>query len=934
MKFEIQYDTAPSDYFFIIGDVVSRFPPNSHVDIVNATNNAVSVSFEVLNSIFNAGSTQVFVDGPVVDASGPIVGPSAIAVVGTYALKFSNSAVPPKLVSPYNRDATTSLSLPGRGYLDYGELINQNLLNMLENFASDVAPTNPIIGQNWFDITTNTMRTYQDDGGAGIWVGYDTIYSGTSQPVNPLIGQLWYDNSVGPNRPQLMVYDGSNWIGTSSHCVLKTGDTVSGKLHITAGGLQVDNDLVTLSNSTINQTSGNYNISGGVINLSNSASIVLDSGSVITLGQDPVNGMDATTKQYVDSVSQGLKVKPPVRAATTGAITAVYDNGTLGDGASLTIPATVTFDVDGVVNWVVNDTILVKDQSLSVENGHYLVSQVGDIATDWILTRCESSNASNEIPASFVFVQEGDVYASTGWVSVTGIGLGSDVNEFELGSDTIDFFMFSKVGDTVAGLGLDKVGVAFNVKTGAGITDLPAGFVGVDVHPDGGIMTSIDGQISSTDESSQVSIKLDGNSLSCSSTGLKLNSAFADLEYVKRTGSSMIGVLILNADPTTNLGAATKQYVDTKVATKQSLLGYSAVNRAGDTMTGQLVLNGYPLVPNAAASKKYVDDKIALNSLGYTSVNAAGDTMTGDLILNANPTVALGAATKQYVDAANTLLLNHTSNTNLHLTSTQNTWIDSITPSSTEINYMFGATSNIQNQLNTKISTIGATMTGALTLHGNPTSALHAVTKQYVDSITGGTSEQMVFIGTTSFSLDRVSGAQTLNGLSIGGNAATATTAGAVVTTNNYQMRSLGVGTTPSATAGEIRATNEITAFFSDGRLKTVKGNIPDALNKVLSLNGVVYTNNQLAIESGFLSSDEHVGVIAQEVEKVLPQVIRPAPFDFDIVNGQWASISGQHYKTVQYDKMVPLLIEAIKEQQTQINELREQLRVLIEPVQ
>ena len=65
------------------------------------------------------------------------------------------------------------------------------------------------------------------------------------------------------------------------------------------------------------------------------------------------------------------------------------------------------------------------------------------------------------------------------------------------------------------------------------------------------------------------------------------------------------------------------------------------------------------------------------------------------------------------------------------------------------------------------------------------------------------------------------------------------------------------------------------------------------------------------------------MGVIAQEIQEVLPEAIAIAPFDRD-ENGN--SKSGENYLTVHYEKIVPLLIEAIKEQQAQINELKSRL--------
>ena len=148
-------------------------------------------------------------------------------------------------------------------------------------------------------------------------------------------------------------------------------------------------------------------------------------------------------------------------------------------------------------------------------------------------------------------------------------------------------------------------------------------------------------------------------------------------------------------------------------------------------------------------------------------------------------------------------------------------------------------------------------------------------------------------------------------------------TASALVTGNNYQVNSFGVGTAASGTAGEIRATNDITAFYSDLRLKENISPIADALTKVCSLRGVTYNANDVAASFGYTREDQ-VGVIAQEVEKVLPQVVKAAPFDVDVDDdGNEYSRSGENYKTVKYEKIVPLLIEAIKELKAEIEELK-----------
>ena len=119
-----------------------------------------------------------------------------------------------------------------------------------------------------------------------------------------------------------------------------------------------------------------------------------------------------------------------------------------------------------------------------------------------------------------------------------------------------------------------------------------------------------------------------------------------------------------------------------------------------------------------------------INDIG-SRVAKSGDTMTGALTLSGNPTNNLHAAPKQYVDS---VVAAHATDDTIHLTSAQKTWLDAITVSSTEVNHLAGVTGNVQTQLDAKVDKAGDTMTGALTLSGDPTAGLHAATKQYVDN--------------------------------------------------------------------------------------------------------------------------------------------------------------------------------------------------------
>ena len=141
------------------------------------------------------------------------------------------------------------------------------------------------------------------------------------------------------------------------------------------------------------------------------------------------------------------------------------------------------------------------------------------------------------------------------------------------------------------------------------------------------------------------------------------------------------------------------------------------------------------------------------------------------------------------------------------------------------------------------------------------------------------------------------------------------------IASNVSISRSLGVGTAVAGNIGEIRATNYITAFYSDKRLKSNIEPITSALSKVKQLAGVLYTQNTLAEQYGYNDYDQQVGLFAQDVQQVLPQAVKPAPFD---IGPGGTSISGQNYLTIQYEKMVPLLVEAIKELSDLVDQLKE----------
>jgi hypothetical protein len=197
------------------------------------------------------------------------------------------------------------------------------------------------------------------------------------------------------------------------------------------------------------------------------------SSSRITNVASPINADDAVNKAYTDSLVSGLDIKNSVRAATNAALTATYANGP----GTLTNSGTQVALSGGLIDGVtlaLGDRVLVKNQGItvdgagaktaganSVQNGIYTVTTLGSGSVNWVLTRADDANntpAGEVTGGMFTFVEEGDTWADSGFILVAADGA------VTLGTTYLTFTQFSAAGQTMAGLGLSKVGDTLNVE--------------------------------------------------------------------------------------------------------------------------------------------------------------------------------------------------------------------------------------------------------------------------------------------------------------------------------------------------------------------------------------------------------------------------------------------------------------------------------------
>jgi hypothetical protein len=124
---------------------------------------------------------------------------------------------------------------------------------------------------------------------------------------------------------------------------------------------------------------------------------------------------------------------------------------------------------------------------------------------------------------------------------------------------------------------------------------------------------------------------------------------------------------------------------------------------------------------------------------------------------------------------------------------------------------------------------------------------------------------------------------------------------------------------------GKLEVTGDIVSLASDRRLKENIIPIDGALAKIDKINGVYFNYTDKAKEANQHFADgRQVGLIAQEIQEVLPEVISFAPFDYGVDN---QNISGENYLTLNYDKVVPLLLQAIKELKCELDDVKKLIK-------
>jgi len=463
-------------------------------------------------------------------------------------------------ITIFNIDATTASTSASTGALvvDGGVGIGGNLnvagtvvaTSGIENTAiGDVTPSTGAFTQVSVDnlqFDGNTIVSTDPNGNINItpdgtgktvitnlYIGSDSLleYIQDATGNQLLAGEgidVSYNDSTGQTTISAEVATDSN-LGVAS---FNTNDfTVSsGSVAIKTGGVtntQLENSTITIGSTTValgatstsiagvtELTVDNLNFNGNTITATNtdgSINLVPDgsgtvdvSGAKITAVGAPTQSTDAATKQYVDTVAEGLTALPAAKGATTANLSATYANG--GLSATLTSTTNGAFPTIDSVTYEVGDNILVKDQTNAAENGSYVLTTLGDGSNPWVLTRCDFCNESSEIPGSFEFVQNGTLYGNTGWVATV-----DDSSTFTIGTDDINWVQFSGAGTFLAGDGLELDGTTFNVllSTTGGLEFTGSNAIGLKAGVGGNGLVNTDGVLDVVGTADRITVSAD-----------------------------------------------------------------------------------------------------------------------------------------------------------------------------------------------------------------------------------------------------------------------------------------------------------------------------------------------------------------------------------------------------------------------------------------
>lgn len=319
-----------------------------------------------------------------------------------YTINKTNGAVL-TTIADGTIDNTSDITLVGKNYSGYGEILNENFVKLMENFASSAEPASPLAGQIWWDLSNNLLKVYT---GSGFKIISGSTASAT-QPTGATLGDLWFDTV----NAQLRVYNGSSWtlIGPS----FTAGTGVSGAVITTI-----------LDNTSASHVVVQFYVNESIVAIVSKDSTFTPQTAIggfatispgIQLSSAVVGAAftgTATNADLLDNLNSTQFLRSDANSTTTGTLNVSNDTGfTVGSDSDLKL------SISGSDAYISNNTsdgdILVR---INKSVGGVTTALTVDGATGYVSTTTPSANDNSTKLATTAYVDN----TSTGFLKING----------------------------------------------------------------------------------------------------------------------------------------------------------------------------------------------------------------------------------------------------------------------------------------------------------------------------------------------------------------------------------------------------------------------------------------------------------------------------------------------------------------------------------
>ena len=340
-----------------------------------------------------------------------------------YTINRSNG-LNPIVIPDGTINTSTSLTLVGKNYPNYGSILDQNFITLLENSSSDTRPDRPIIGQLWWNSTLKTLKVNFDGGtGEASWKNVGSTTSQNTAPTNPNIGDLWWNTALD----KLYAWNNTEFvlvgpIGGAGGIVSETLDWAdeagsSDVLSFQLGGAT----YAILSNSPqfepLNQINGFPVIYPG-FNLANPQ----------FLTNAKFTGM-ATDSALVNSLPASVFMRTNINTLTTGTLT-VNNNSGLYVGTGSNFHVSVATPNVSVINETTNGSMQFKVNDAGGTHNALNIYPNGNIIANFDFTVAGNISFSNTTNDLLVTGTSRSINPVTGALRIVtgGVGVAGNIN--------------------------------------------------------------------------------------------------------------------------------------------------------------------------------------------------------------------------------------------------------------------------------------------------------------------------------------------------------------------------------------------------------------------------------------------------------------------------------------------------------------------------